>query len=190
MTISPARNASLLLFSFILIVGILFAGAWFYKYSSTSLYSTGTSQFVGNSIVPVESSISLYLVPTGNTNEYSLVLRDLKNPVTTVAFQITSTNVSTPISGSSIVTNSSLANSGWTTAINSESSSDSLQRLSYTLIRTTPAGSDTTPEMTLGTITLSGNSNINQLELNPEESFLTYSNDENPVRIVLETNGN
>lgn len=190
MNLQPARNALLLIVCFVLVIAVIFMGAWFYKYSGEPVLNETemTTTDTATDIAP-GPPVNLSLVATGTAGEYQLVLENLTMPVTTIAFQLQSTDSGTPITGSSITSNSELEQSNWTTVINSESSSETGQSLSFSLARLGVGETETIDTIVLGTIQLNEGVTLANLQLNKAESFVTYSATENPVRIVLTTTG-
>lgn len=191
MNFKPAQNALLLIVCFVIVISVIFTGAWLYKYSGEpSLNETEilTTEETGAEINATET-VSLSLEPTNTQSEYQLVLTNLTKPVTTIAFQLQSLDPGTPIAGSSIESSLELQQSNWTTVINTESSSETGQTLSFSLVRLGVSETETQDQIVLGTIQLNDGVTPADIKLNKSESFVTYSATENPVRIVLTTDG-
>jgi hypothetical protein len=193
MTLQPARNALLLIVCFVIVIAVIFMGAWFYKYSGEPIQNetdmATTEETSTTADIASGPPATLSLVSTGSSNEYQLVLANLTMPVTTIAFQLQSVDPGTAITGSSIKSNSELEQSNWTTVINTESSSETGQTLSFSLARLGVNESQTIDTIVLGTIQLNEGVTPTDIQINKAESFVTYSGTENPVRIVFSTVG-
>lgn len=193
MTLQPARNALLLIVCFVIVIAVIFMGAWFYKYSGEPILNetdmAATEESGTTTDIASGPPATLSLVSTDSANEYQLVLANLTMPVTTIAFQLQSVDPGTAITGSSIKSNSELEQSNWTTVINTESSSETGQTLSFSLARLGVNESQTIDTIVLGTIQLNEGVTPADIQMNKAESFVTYSGTENPVRIVLSAVG-
>jgi len=78
----------------------------------------------------------------------------------------------------------------WTVAVNKVETADSSSVLSVSIINLAIENHTSEEEIILGTIKLDPNYSPEQMQINPEESFVTYNTIEEPIELKLDLTTN
>jgi hypothetical protein len=191
MTFTAAHKIGLIFGAlFLMIVGIVFAGAVYYKQSA--IPTSQSSEIVSETVTPSAEELEpalLQLIPsTDEQTTYRIVVSNLVQPINGISFELQSNPGGATITSNSIEIEEDLENNGWSTAVNSATETDSSQRLSFSMLLNSPGTEVTSNSIEIGTISFDQTPSSIDLSLNPDESVVTYTEDRiATLNLVLET---
>ncbi|PIR61614.1 MAG: hypothetical protein COY81_05125 [Candidatus Pacebacteria bacterium CG_4_10_14_0_8_um_filter_43_12] len=187
MKLKPARETLILLSIFAVTIIVVFAGALLYKFNgNANIPNQEQSENISPQVMP--PTARLVFKPTEKTNEYQFIVKDLTAPVTSIAFQLMPLSKSDVFVSKNLKLNQNLDN--WTVAVNKVETADSSSVLSVSIINLAIENHTSEEEIILGTIKLDPNYSPEQMQINPEESFVTYNTIEEPIELKLDLTTN
>lgn len=177
----PASNTTqIFILMFVAVLLILVGGAVWIKQTS-SVNNTASQESSGiqqEQAEPIFETVTLRLTPTSVTGTYAASIEGLTAPINGVAFQLEDPAGGAELTGTEFEMADGLEETGWSSAINSTSDSATGATLSFSILKTEPAGqtTETISSLPLGTISFSNiEAGINDMSLIPTESFVTYA---------------
>jgi hypothetical protein len=189
-----AHNIALLFIGlFLVVIGVVLAGSFYYKnggtMQSTSLTPTGAPESSGATDNRPKLTATMQLIPNSTEpNTYSIVISDITLPISGVVFQLQNAAEGSQLISNTIEVDPTLLSSGWSTAVNSSTEVDDTQELSFSMILNSPGTEVSVQSLEIGTVTFDQAPTEDEFSLVSEESYITYTDDQiASLNLVLET---